>query len=197
MKKFVGLLIAMLVLFSFTFVCVQSQTGQINRDVVGSGGMVGIVNVNGSVINSQTGQFAIGSLLNPAKSPDEYNLNQGFWIPVPVTETDVEEVYGETNKDLLNYPNPVTTNTTFEFLLKESSYITLTVYDMRGNEVIMLLDEIRNSGLQKIEWNTKDYNGLELPAGSYVYEVQIHSTDITGASSFRSYALRNIMIIVR
>ena len=197
MKKCKCLLIAALVLFPFLFVSMQAQTGQINRNVIGSGGMVGTVNANGSVISSQTGQFAIYSLLNSTQGSANYYLNQGFWIPAPVIGTDVKEEFGTTNKDLFNYPNPVTINTTFEFNLNASSHITLKVFDMMGNEVKLLLDEFRTSGLQKIDWDTKGDNGLELPAGSYLYEVQIHATDITGAGSFSSYALRNIMIIVR
>lgn len=197
MKKFASLLIATLLLFSLEFLSLQAQTGQINRDVVGSGGMVGIFNADGSKISGLTGQCAISTVLSPIKGSDNYNLNQGFWIPGPIIGTDVEEIHETTYKDLFNYPNPVTTNTTFEFYLKESSYVTLTVYGLMGNEVKVLLDEIRASGFQKIEWNTKDYNGLDLPAGSYWYEVQIHTTDITGAGSFRSYALRNVLIIVR
>jgi hypothetical protein len=191
------LLIAALVLFPLMFVFMQAQTGQNNRNVVGSGGTVGIINANGSVISSQTGQFVIYSQINTTKGIANDYLNQGFWIPAPVIGTDVEEMIGTTNKDLINYPNPVTTNTTFEFNLKASSYIRLKVFDMVGNEVKLLMDEFRTSGLQKIEWNTKGDNGLELPAGSYMYEVQIRSTDITGAGAFNSYALRNIMIIVR
>jgi hypothetical protein len=197
LKKYAGLLIATLALFLSMFVCMDAQTGQKNRTVVGSGGMVGIVNANGSTINSQTGQFAIRTLVHTTQGSDNYNLNQGFWIPEPVINTDVEEQFGTTNKDLYNYPNPVSISTTFEFSLKASSYITLKVYDMMGNEVKLLLDEFRTSGLQKIEWNTKGNNGTDIPAGSYMYEVQIRSTDITGAGSFSSYALRSIMIVVR
>ena len=197
MKKYANLLIATLALFLFMFVFMQAQTKQINRTVVGSGGMVGIVNANGSTINSQTGQFAIRTLIYSTQGSDKYYLNQGFWIPESVINTDVEENFGTINKDLFNYPNPVRTNTTLEFNLKNSSHININVYDMMGHKVKMLLDEFRTSGLQQVEWDTKGDNGIELPAGSYLYEVQIHSTDIKGAGSLNSTALRNIMIIVR
>jgi hypothetical protein len=176
----------------------QAQTAQLKRTVIGSGGMVGISNSNGVKISGQTGQFAIGTVTNSTPNSSSQYLNQGFWVPNPKAPgTSVDEQPAAFNKDLYNYPNPASTNTTIEFNLPSSSYVTLKVYDMMGKEVKMLLDGFQTSGIQKIAWDTKGDNGLALPAGSYLYELQVRSTDMAGAGSFNSFALRNVLIIVK
>lgn len=176
----------------------QAQTAQLKRTVIGSGGMVGISNANGVKISGQTGQFAIGTVTNSTPGSNSYYLNQGFWIPQPAAQgTDVKDQPVSFNKDLFNYPNPASTNTTIEFNLPAASNVTLKVYDMMGKEVKMLFDGFQASGKQQIAWDMRGDNGLALPAGSYLYELQIRSADMAGAGSFNSYALRNVMVIVK
>jgi hypothetical protein len=197
MKKCLSFLLAVVTLIPLMLVGMQAQTAQLKRTVMGSGGMVGISNASGVKISGQTGQFAIGTVTNSTPGSTSYYLNQGFWVPSPTIGTDVEEQPVSSDKDLYNYPNPASTNTTIEFNLQAASYVTLKVYDMMGKEAKILLDGFQTSGVQKIVWDTKGDNGLALPAGSYLYELQIRSTDMAGAGSFNSYALRNVLIIVR
>jgi glycerophosphoryl diester phosphodiesterase len=61
------------------------------------------------------------------------------------------------------YPNPFNPSTTIQFGIKNSEFLTLTVYDLLGREVAVLVNGIVRSGEQSIPW---DASGR--PAGMYI-----------------------------
>jgi glycosidase len=66
-----------------------------------------------------------------------------------------------------NYPNPFNPGTTIRFELPKTSHVTLTVYDILGREVSVLLDESRNAGVHELQF---DASGLA--SGIYFYRLQ-------------------------
>ncbi len=56
-----------------------------------------------------------------------------------------------------NYPNPFNPLTTVEFQLAQSSYITLTVYDLLGREVVRLIDEKMQAGKYQVQFEAHSY----------------------------------------
>jgi hypothetical protein len=44
------------------------------------------------------------------------------------------------------YPNPFTTSTTISYFVPERSHVTLKIYDLMGNEVAVLADEVQTAG---------------------------------------------------
>jgi hypothetical protein len=69
-----------------------------------------------------------------------------------------------------NYPNPFNPNTIIEFEIPISQLIKLKVFDLLGNEVAELLNEERNVGNYKIEFNTAN-----LSSGVYIYRLQTNN----------------------
>ncbi len=196
MKRFLAYF-AVLGLFAVLFATSASaQDLKLERSVIGSGGMVAAQNNTDYSLNGVTGQFAIGTLTDQSPGSKNWDLNQGFWIPAPVSGTSVEDNPIAEN-DLFNYPNPVNRNTTIEYYLPSAAYVTLTVYDMTGNRVKVLYDGYQSGGTQTMDWDTKADNGVELSSGSYLYEVQVRSSNMAGADTFKSFSKRNIMVIVR
>jgi len=65
-----------------------------------------------------------------------------------------------------NRPNPFSTNTTIDFVLKQTEAVTLKVYDVGGKEVAVLLSGKLNAGKHRISW---DAAGLE--SGIYYYKL--------------------------
>jgi len=67
-----------------------------------------------------------------------------------------------------NYPNPFYSNTTIPFNIKNDSYVSLIVYNIRGREIKRLID---NKAVLKGDniayWDGKDGNGREVPFGMY------------------------------
>ncbi len=197
MKKLLSFLLISALALVFTLDNANAQYAKLNKQVVGSGGNVSLQNSNGITLNGVVGQFAIGTLTNAIPGSNSQNLNQGFWVPEPKNITDVNDEPISFNKDFFNYPNPASNNTTFQFTLKEAAYVTLKVYDMVGNEVATVFDGFQYAGTHNITWDTKGNNGVNLTSGSYMYELQINSSNMAGKSLYDNYVLRNVLIIVR
>ena len=51
-----------------------------------------------------------------------------------------------------NYPNPFNPSTTIKYELPKSSVVRLSVYDMLGREVSVLVDERRNAGVHEVKF---------------------------------------------
>ncbi len=68
---------------------------------------------------------------------------------------------------LRNYPNPFSKNTIIEFHLPQEEKVKLSVYDLLGREVIVLVNETKMAGVYKINLEV-----TKLSAGTYIYHIQ-------------------------
>lgn len=66
-----------------------------------------------------------------------------------------------------NYPNPFNPSTTVDFDLPADGVATLSIYDMNGREVAVLLNEFRTAG-----YHTLAVNAAGLSSGIYVYTLR-------------------------
>jgi photosystem II stability/assembly factor-like uncharacterized protein len=66
-----------------------------------------------------------------------------------------------------NYPNPFNPITTITYELLKSSEVTLTVYDVLGREVSVLVNEKRNAGVHEVK-----FDGSNLASGIYFYRLK-------------------------
>ncbi len=71
-----------------------------------------------------------------------------------------------------NYPNPFNPETSIRFNLKERGKVSVNIYNVRGQRVTTLLDDIRDPGIQSILWNGKDSTGHPVASGVYFYHMQ-------------------------
>ncbi|MEA3285915.1 MAG: T9SS type A sorting domain-containing protein [Candidatus Marinimicrobia bacterium] len=84
------------------------------------------------------------------QTPDEFRLNQ-------------------------NYPNPFNPVTTISYSLVEQTPVELTVFDIRGQQIIQLLDESKPPGNYKVQWNGLDRSGNPISTGVYFCRLQAGS----------------------
>ncbi|MGB5289352.1 MAG: T9SS type A sorting domain-containing protein, partial [Ignavibacteriaceae bacterium] len=98
-----------------------------------------------------------------------------------MTTTDIQEPPEHLPKDFQlyqNYPNPFNPSTTLSFVIGQSSFVSLKVYDMLGNEVATLVDEYKPAGKYEVEFNADSHSGKVrsakggLPSGVYFYQLQ-------------------------
>ena len=73
-----------------------------------------------------------------------------------------------------NYPNPFNPNTKISWQTPVSSFITLKVYDVLGNEVATLVDEYKPAGKYEVELNPSS-SIKNLSSGIYFYRIQAGS----------------------
>ncbi len=66
-----------------------------------------------------------------------------------------------------NYPNPFNPSTIISWQSPISSYQTLKVFDILGNEVATLLDEFKPAGKYEVE-----FDASKIPSGVYFYQLK-------------------------
>ena len=66
-----------------------------------------------------------------------------------------------------NYPNPFNPSTAIEFSLNRTGPVTLTVYDLLGQKVHVLVDGVQSAGRHNVL-----FNGTGLASDTYIYVLQ-------------------------
>jgi len=66
-----------------------------------------------------------------------------------------------------NYPNPFNPSTAIRYELPERALVTLTVYNVLGQEVASLVNEERESGTHRVQ-----FDGTGLASGVYLYRLR-------------------------
>ncbi len=103
----------------------------------------------GSVLRADAVKFQMIEPVNGAdehftsQRPDEFRLNQ-------------------------NYPNPFNPITTISYTLAKQTSITLTVFDIRGQVVVQLVDAQKVPGNYKVQWNGLNQSGNLVSTGVYL-----------------------------
>ncbi len=67
-----------------------------------------------------------------------------------------------------NYPNPFNPTTTLRFDLPRLTRVSIIVYDLRGREVVHLVDELMEPGYHQVVWNGRDRSRRDMPTGIYI-----------------------------
>ena len=65
-----------------------------------------------------------------------------------------------------NYPNPFNPTTQIEYSLPKQSFVTLKVFNLLGQEVATLVNDVKTAGVHDIT-----FNGENLPSGIYYYRI--------------------------
>ncbi len=71
-----------------------------------------------------------------------------------------------------NYPNPFNPETQITYTLAEKSRIHLAVYNLLGQLVVTLKDNLENTGEHQSVWDGRDAHGLAMPSGVYLYKLE-------------------------
>ncbi|MCL5028237.1 MAG: T9SS type A sorting domain-containing protein [Bacteroidetes bacterium] len=88
--------------------------------------------------------------------------------------TGIENKYNNVPKTFSlaqNYPNPFNPSTMIKYELPMSSFVTLKIYNMLGQEVKTLVNEQRESGSYTVDWKGDNNKGQQLASGAYIYRI--------------------------
>ncbi|MCX7832913.1 MAG: T9SS type A sorting domain-containing protein [Ignavibacteria bacterium] len=68
-----------------------------------------------------------------------------------------------------NYPNPFNPTTKITYKIKKEGNVYLSVFNLVGKEIAVLVNEFKTPGEYEVEFNAQD-----LPSGIYLYKLQIN-----------------------
>lgn len=99
---------------------------------------------------------------------DGFNVYGANWLYLATDVDDQPEPTLPRAFELLqNYPNPFNPTTTISYSLPRSSHARLTVFNLLGQEVKVLVDEPQAAGTYDIEWDGTDRSGRAVASGVY------------------------------
>ncbi|MFC1490103.1 Ig-like domain-containing protein [Candidatus Latescibacterota bacterium] len=90
----------------------------------------------------------------------------------PASPTSVSENISDGFSLMANYPNPFNPTTTISFNTAELSNVNVTIYNMLGQHVKTLMNEIKPAGMYSVIWNGKNESGASVTSGMYLYRFE-------------------------
>jgi len=82
------------------------------------------------------------------------------------------------NKLMQNYPNPFNPTTNIDFSIKEDAYVSLNVFNVRGQKVKTLVADEMQAGRHSVVWNGTNDSGRSVSSG--IYFSQFDTNDENG-----------------
>jgi hypothetical protein len=86
-----------------------------------------------------------------------------------------------------NFPNPFNPVTKIKYALPTRSKVRLEIINILGEKLEILVDEIKDAGVQEVEWNAD-----RLTSGIYFYRIYARSVEIN-----KEYSAVKKMIVVK
>lgn len=74
-----------------------------------------------------------------------------------------------------NYPNPFNPETTIQYYIPKNGFVTVDVYNVRGQIVKKLVNENQSTGKHQIIWKGTDQNDNTVGSGVYFYKIKTNN----------------------
>ena len=101
------------------------------------------------------------------------NIDSSIWMATTIYQPAggvKEDVLNLNSFELLqNYPNPFNPATNIEYSLNQGADVTVTVYDMLGNEIRTLANGYKAAGSYRVV-----FDGASLSSGVYFYSIEVN-----------------------
>ena len=130
---------------------------------------ISFISGHGTTTETQSYSFADENL---ASGKYLYRLKQIDFDGTFEYSNDVEVIINVPEKFELsqNYPNPFNPSTNIKYQIATSNPVSLKIYDVLGNEVATLVNEIQSTGNYEVI-----FNASSLSSGTYFYRLQTGS----------------------
>jgi hypothetical protein len=101
-------------------------------------------------------------------------LASGESVPLDLTSGCGHEPQQKHDNALKNsYPNPFNPTTTIEYSLKKRSHVSLNIYNVAGQLVRTMVDEIQGPGDDyRVVWDGRNNAGEAVTSGVYFYRLK-------------------------
>jgi len=132
-------------------------------------GLISDVDGDGNGENRAWEKWSDGQYF-PFTSSQSWELDVDLWLgAVVMTPTGVEIMHPAAFTLSQNYPNPFNPVTSINFQIPERGLVTIKVFDLLGNEIQTLLNEVKEMGSYSINFNAED-----LSSGIYIYKISVN-----------------------
>ncbi len=107
----------------------------------------------------------------------KYRINNGSLMDGPVINLGITDVKsGKVNiptsyEVSQNYPNPFNPSTIINYGIPKSSFVSIKIYNMLGQEVKTLVNGNRQAGTYSVQWDGNNETGQKVSSGAYIYRV--------------------------
>ena len=144
-----------------------NYTGPTNGRTSAVTGADGIATLYSKFMRNPVGTWCF-EVISLTKSGFTYDPN-GNVITTQCESAEIltKEFFELTEYTLEAYPNPFNPTTTISFSIPETGYTSLKVYDILGNEVANLVNEVKDAGIYNVQ-----FDGSNLTSGVYIYQLQ-------------------------
>ncbi len=78
-----------------------------------------------------------------------------------------------------NYPNPFNPTTTISFTLPGRNHVIVSIFNVEGKLVDVLVDETLDGGPREITWDGRDRKGTRVSSGIYFYQLRAGRKTLT------------------
>ncbi len=100
-----------------------------------------------------------------------FNDGHGNFTPNPIVGNQEKD---DIVSSLKNYPNPFQDETTFEFYIKETSLVELSVFDLQGRFTTCLINQKLETGLHSIKWRGLDNGDQPSKPGAFIAYLKVN-----------------------
>ena len=91
--------------------------------------------------------------------------------PIEKSKTTLQQ--SEDYKLFQNFPNPFNPSTKISYKIKKEGNVSLTVFNLVGQEISVLVNEKQSAGNYEVE-----FDASELTSGVYLYKLQINGLSL-------------------
>lgn len=160
-------------------ICLRVSDGEIGGERAQPPGFIPWWSINGGgELNEGTASYrlssSVGQSIAGVATGANYIMHVGFWNRV-VTHVGVEYTSLEqrpiAHSISQNYPNPFYGTTTIRYGLPKSEPVRVEVFNIAGQSVRVLANEVQSRGYKFLKWNGEDETGTKLGCGVYFYRI--------------------------
>ena len=122
--------------------------------------------------------------------PSQFTVSQDFSLGI-TTSVSGRQAVPQAYALQQNYPNPFNPSTRISFSLPQAGAVTLSVFNLLGQEVTTLVNGPMTAGTHETVWDGRDAAGRVLSSGVYFYRIQVKGLD--GGAAYA--AMRKMVLL--
>ncbi|MBT5759742.1 MAG: T9SS type A sorting domain-containing protein [Candidatus Marinimicrobia bacterium] len=131
----------------------------------------GIHNEDPAFCDPESYDYSLSDYSNCRLYSDSGGLIGAINLPCNIMVLVDNEIYPVKISLFQNFPNPFNPITTIQYVLQSDDWYSLRVFNMKGQLVNTLKNELGSSGNHSVLWDARDSQGSVVPSGIYIYQL--------------------------